>query len=178
MIVDIVGENRNMLEDQLEKICVFLNKEKEISKKVIKIINETGLEAKYVELELTESILIENETSVRMALSDFKKEGIRLSIDDFGTGYSSLSYLKRFPIDKLKIDQSFIRDVTVDKNGTTLVRAIIAMALALDLKTIAEGVETQEQLEFLRHEGCEEIQGYLFGRPMPAEQIEELQKKR
>ncbi len=153
-------------------------KEKEFSKKIIQIINETGLEAKYVELELTESILIENETSVRMALSDFKKEGISLAIDDFGTGYSSLSYLKRFPIDKLKIDRSFVRDVSVDKNDATLVKAIISMALALGLKTIAEGVETQEQLNFLRKEGCEEIQGYLLGRPMPAEQIQEFLKNR
>ncbi len=153
-------------------------KEEGFSKKIIQIINETGLEAKYVELELTESILIENETSVHMALSDFKKEGIGLSIDDFGTGYSSLSYLKRFPIDKLKIDQSFVRDITIDKNDATLVRAIISMALALGLKTIAEGVETKEQLDFLRHEGCEEIQGYLLGRPMPAEQIQDLLKNR
>ena len=153
-------------------------KEEGFSKKVIEIINKTGLEAKYVELELTESILIENETSVRMALSDFKKEGISLSIDDFGTGYSSLSYLKRFPIDKLKIDQSFVRDITVDENDATLVKAIISMALALGLKTIAEGVETQEQLDFLRNEGCEEIQGYLLGRPMSAEQIEDFLKNR
>lgn len=153
-------------------------KEEGFSKKVIHIIHETGLETKYVELELTESILIEDGTSVIKALDDFKKEGIRLSIDDFGTGYSSLSYLKHFPIDKLKIDQSFIRDLTVDKNDATLVRAIISMALALGLKTIAEGVETQEQLDFLRNEGCEEIQGYLLGRPMPAEQLEVFLKNR
>jgi len=143
---------------------------------VIEIINETGVEPKYIELELTESILIDNAASVLKALADFKNAGISLSLDDFGTGYSSLSYLKRFPIDKLKIDKSFVKDVIVDKSDAGLVRAIISMAKALELKTIAEGVETQEQLDFLRAEGCEGIQGYLLGGPMPAEQLEDLLK--
>ncbi|MGB5965809.1 MAG: EAL domain-containing protein [Sulfurimonadaceae bacterium] len=153
-------------------------KEEGFAQSVIEIIHETGVEPKYIELELTESILIDNEYSVRKSLDDFKNAGISLSIDDFGTGYSSLSYLKRFPIDKLKIDQSFIRDVIVDKSEATLVRAIISMAKALELKTIAEGVETQEQLDFLRAEGCEEVQGYLLGRPMPAEQLQDFLKNR
>lgn len=153
-------------------------KEKGFVQSVIGIISETGVEPKYIELELTESILMDNAASVLKDLTDFKKAGITLSIDDFGTGYSSLSYLKRFPIDKLKIDQSFVRDVIVDKNDATLVRAIISMANALELKTIAEGVETQEQLDFLRIEGCEEIQGYFIARPMPAEQIQDFLKNR
>ncbi len=153
-------------------------KEEGFSQSVIDIIHETGLEPKYIELELTESILIDNESSVRKALEDFKKAGISLSIDDFGTGYSSLSYLKRFPIDKLKIDQSFVRDVIVNKSDASLVRAIISMARALELKTIAEGVETQQQLDFLRAEECEEIQGYLVGRPMPSEELKVFLKNR
>ena len=146
-------------------------KEEGFTQRVIEIINETGVEPKYIELELTESILMENMNSVSQALDDFKKEGISLSLDDFGTGYSSLSYLKLFPIDKIKIDQSFVRDVIMNKSDASLVKAIISMARTLGLKTIAEGVETQEQLDFLRAEGCKEVQGYFLGRPMPAEQL-------
>jgi len=147
-------------------------------KSVIKIINETGLESKYIELELTESILMKNMNSVSQALTDFKKADISLSLDDFGTGYSSLSSLKLFPIDKIKIDRSFIRDVIVNKSDASLVRAIISMARALELKTMAEGVETQEHLDFLRAEGCEEAQGYFLGKPMPSEQLEDFMKNR
>lgn len=153
-------------------------KEKDFSKTVIKIIHETGLDPEYVELELTESILIEDGDLVYKALNDFKKAGIRLALDDFGTGYSSLSYLKRFPIDKLKIDRSFVTDVVRNQNDAALVRAMISMAWALGLRTIAEGVETKEQLEFLKSEGCEEIQGYLAGKPVPTEEIQNLLKNR
>lgn len=149
-------------------------KQDRFAQRVGKIINEAGIDPRCLELELTESVLMEDAKSVSEILAEFKQAGISIAIDDFGTGYSSLSYLKRFPIDKLKIDQSFVRDVTVDANDASLVKAIIAMARALNLKTIAEGVETADELEFLRAEGCEEAQGYLIGRPMPAEKISEL----
>jgi diguanylate cyclase (GGDEF)-like protein/PAS domain S-box-containing protein len=142
--------------------------------RVLAILNETGLEPKYLELEVTESILVDGLESVSEMLQSFKQAGITISLDDFGTGYSSLSYLKRFPIDKLKIDQSFVRDVLTDFNDASLVRAIIAMARALRLRVIAEGVETQEAMDFLHAEGCDEMQGYHVARPMPATQVAEF----
>lgn len=161
-------------------ICMAVNlssrqfRQDNFAQRVGKIINGAGIDPRCLELELTESVLMEDAESVSVILAEFKQAGISIAVDDFGTGYSSLSYLKRFPIDKLKIDQSFVRDVTVDANDASLVKAIIAMARALNLKTIAEGIETPDQLEFLRAEGCEEAQGYLIGRPMTAEKISEL----
>jgi diguanylate cyclase (GGDEF)-like protein len=152
--------------------------DEEFVQKVINIKNEYALHDGQLELELTESILMDNDSSVLKDLQVFKEEGILLAIDDFGTGYSSLSYLNLFPIDKLKIDQSFTKNVTNDLKIATLVRAIISMAKALGLETIAEGVETQEQQDFIQREGCDTIQGYFRGRPMPAEEIEDLLKNR
>ena len=98
--------------------------------------------------------------------------GIELSLDDFGTGYSSLSYLKRFPIDKLKIDQSFVHDITTDPDDESMVAAIIVMAHQLNIRVVAEGVETEAQLAFLREQGCDEYQGYYFSRPLPADELD------
>jgi EAL domain-containing protein (putative c-di-GMP-specific phosphodiesterase class I) len=107
-------------------------------------------------------------------LYELKKLGIGISLDDFGTGHSSLSYLKRFPVDTLKIDQSFVQDTTVDPDAAAIVLAIIAMAHSLRLKVIAEGVEYAEQAEFLRAHGCDQLQGYLITRPLPAEEVVKL----
>jgi EAL domain-containing protein (putative c-di-GMP-specific phosphodiesterase class I) len=113
------------------------------------------------------------EETVRI-LTQLKEMGIKLSVDDFGTGYSSMAYLKRFPLDILKIDRSFVQDITTDANDATIIRAIIALARGLNLTSIAEGVETEEQLRFLRQHGCDQMQGYLVSRPIPAEQMEQL----
>lgn len=151
-------------------------KEENFFNRVVEIFHETGVDTNEIELELTESILIDDTSKIFNILAAFKTFGIQFSLDDFGTGYSSLSYLKHFPISKLKIDQSFVKNIMTDGNDSTLVKAIIAMGRALNLTTIAEGVELQEQMDFLRQEGCDEIQGYLLGKPMPASQLEALIK--
>jgi diguanylate cyclase (GGDEF)-like protein/PAS domain S-box-containing protein len=135
------------------------------------VLNETGIKPKYLELEITESITMDVERSISTLL-ELKKIGVKVSIDDFGTGYSSLNYLKRLPIDKLKIDQSFIRECPNDINSNTLVRTIIIMAHLLKLQVKAEGVETQEQVSFLLGQGCKEAQGYLFSKPLPVPEFE------
>ncbi|MBI3143728.1 MAG: EAL domain-containing protein [Pseudogulbenkiania sp.] len=138
------------------------------------ILAETGLAARHLELELTESAIMERGEAVAQALNEIKALGVMLALDDFGTGYSSLSYLKRFPFDIVKIDQSFIRDVIDDVDDASLTQAIIAMARSLRLRTIAEGVETEEQLGFLTANRCDEIQGYFFSRPLPADGMSAL----
>jgi diguanylate cyclase (GGDEF)-like protein/PAS domain S-box-containing protein len=135
---------------------------------VRRVLTETGLSAGSLELELTESLLLSNVDLVFATLQDLKEMGLQLAIDDFGTGYSSLSYLKRFPVDKLKIDRTFIRDIAVDSDDAAITTAIISMAKNLRLNVIAEGVETEEQMSFLREHKCDEIQGYYFSRPVPA----------
>ena len=140
---------------------------------IAKIMSDAGVEPQYIEIEITESLLMERTEEAISKLQALSDMGIRISIDDFGTGYSSLSYLKRFPIDKLKIDQSFVRDVATDPDDAAIVVAIIAMAHSLDVKVVAEGVETAELLDFLRRHGCDECQGYYFARPMPAVDVAE-----
>jgi diguanylate cyclase (GGDEF)-like protein len=131
----------------------------------------SGLSPAHLVLELTESMVMRNPLEAVRALHQLKEIGVKLSLDDFGTGYSSLSYLKRFPLDELKIDRSFLGRIDVDPDDAAIVIAIIALARSLGLSTVAEGVETLQQLEFLRSEGCDDIQGYLFGKPMPAEEF-------
>ena len=135
---------------------------------------ETGLEPGCLELELTEGVAMDDPRAAIATMDQLHACGIRLSMDDFGTGYSSLSQLKRFPIYKLKIDQSFVRDLDDDANDRAIVSAIIRMAQALGMQTIAEGVETIGQLAFLREQGCTEAQGYHCGRPQPAAQLQAL----
>ena len=141
----------------------------DIEKSVAAAIEASGIEPHMLELELTESILIGDTENVLATVKRLKIMGVRLSIDDFGTGYSSLSYLKRFEVDKLKIDQSFIRDLATDPEDAAIVRAIIQMARSLGLRTVAEGVETQDVLDHLRLFHCDEAQGYFHARPMPAD---------
>jgi diguanylate cyclase (GGDEF)-like protein len=151
-------------------------KQKNLSDRVSRILKETGLEPKYLELEITESLVMQNETEAALVLKQWQKLGIKISIDDFGTGYSSLSYLKDFPFEIIKIDKSFVSNITEDKKTAAITIAIIQLAHRLDLKVIAEGVETEEELDFLSKYECDEIQGYLFSRPLPASEFEKLLK--
>jgi len=137
------------------------------------VLDETGLPPQYLELELTESLLMSNEDLMFSVLQELKEMGLNLAIDDFGTGYSSLSYLKQFPVNKLKIDRSFIQDLSIDSDDAAITSAIISMAKGLSLKVIAEGVETEEQMAFLRDHQCDEIQGYFFSKPITASEVAE-----
>nr|WP_268797945.1 bifunctional diguanylate cyclase/phosphodiesterase [Pseudomonas sp. BSw22131] len=140
--------------------------------RIATILEETGLPPACLELELTESILMREVSEAMLILDGLKRLGLSIAVDDFGTGYSSLNYLKQFPIDVLKIDRTFVDGLPSGEQDAQIARAIIAMAHSLNLAVIAEGVETHEQLEFLREHGCDEVQGYLFGHPMPPEQFE------
>jgi diguanylate cyclase (GGDEF)-like protein len=140
---------------------------------LLAILNETGLNPSSLELEMTEGVLMKHAEAAVSILQTLRQLGVRVAIDDFGTGYSSLSYLRKFPLDALKIDQSFIRQLSAG-GETAIVTAVLGMAHNLGLRTVAEGVETPEELEFLRAHSCDEAQGYLLGRPMPAEQFTAL----
>jgi EAL domain-containing protein (putative c-di-GMP-specific phosphodiesterase class I) len=144
---------------------------------VKRVLTETGLLPQYLELELTESLLLSNVDMVLATLRALKEIGLQLAIDDFGTGYSSLSYLKQFPVGKLKIDRSFIRDIASDIDDAAITTAIISMAKSLRLKVIAEGVETEAQMSFLREHHCEEIQGYHFSKPISPDEAAAMQRR-
>ena len=145
-------------------------RDKNFLNRLFEVINETGLDPRLLELELTESVLMKHAASTAVILQSLRETGIRLAIDDFGTGYSSLSYLRKFPVDAVKIDQTFIRQISAD-DDTTIVKAVIGMARGLKLRVIAEGVETPQELAFLRAYRCDEAQGYYFSRPVPARQF-------
>jgi len=138
------------------------------------IMDRTGARRDRIKFEITESLLIDNPELGSQSLHQLKETGAKLAIDDFGTGYSALGYLKRFAVDALKIDRSFVRDIPTDADDMALARAIIVMGQSLRLKIIAEGVETEQQRDFLRDEGCDLLQGYLYGRPMVAAEIGRL----
>jgi EAL domain-containing protein (putative c-di-GMP-specific phosphodiesterase class I) len=137
-------------------------------------LTEHGLDPRLLELELTESSAMTDPQTAISVVERLRERGLACSIDDFGTGYSSLSVLKSFPISKLKIDRSFVMDIDKDPNDAAIVTAIVAMAHALKMTVVAEGVETKEHLDFLRNLGCDQIQGYLFSRPVPASDMREM----
>jgi diguanylate cyclase (GGDEF)-like protein/PAS domain S-box-containing protein len=140
---------------------------------VAETLEQTGLDPKYLELELTESVMHDAPQLVAM-LGELKRIGVQVAIDDFGTGYSSLSSLKRFPVDRLKVDRSFVEHIAIDTDDAAIVRTIIALGRNLGMKVVAEGVESAEQLQFLREHACDEVQGYYFSRPIPAQQLQLL----
>ncbi|NGZ06401.1 MAG: EAL domain-containing protein [Magnetococcales bacterium] len=146
--------------------------------RVTEVLAASGLEPQWLELELTESIAMGDAVETLIKLKSLSEVGVRLSIDDFGTGFSSLKYLKRFPIDTLKIDQSFVRNCAKDLEDAVIIRAVIGLAHSLGLTVIAEGVELREQIDFLEVHGCNEVQGYFYGRPMPEEALLEFLRKR
>jgi len=141
-------------------------------KEVLSIIERTGANPKRLKLELTENMLVENVEDMIVKMSELKGRGVSFSLDDFGTGYSSLSYLKRLPLDQLKIDQGFVRDILTDPNDAAIAKTIIALADSLGLGVIAEGVEHEAQKDFLARHGCHAYQGYFFSRPLPLDGFE------
>ncbi len=168
----------------LPPLCVSVNlsvrqlKPGRLNKIVQDALDDSDLPANQLELEVTESLLMEDVESARIALSELRDLGVRISVDDFGTGYSSMNYLKRFPINTLKIDQTFVREVPDDPDDTAITSAIIALGHALRLDVVAEGVETDPQLSFLHEQGCDRAQGYLLSRPKPALEFAEWLRDR
>ncbi|MDO8597142.1 MAG: EAL domain-containing protein, partial [Sulfuricaulis sp.] len=149
-------------------------RQKNLLETITGALRDTSLNPGFLELEITESMIMLRPEQAIAILQEVHQLGVHLSVDDFGTGYSSLAYLKRFPVQKLKIDQSFMRDLTVDRDDAGIVTAVVAMAKSLGLEVVAEGVETAEQLAFLAKLDCEEYQGYYFSRPVPAEEFTRL----
>jgi len=148
-----------------------LFKEGKTVETISQVLNDTGMSPQHLEIELTEGTILKNEDDTIKALQQLKSMGVRVAIDDFGTGYSSLCYLKRFPLDSLKIDRYFVKDIATDADNRAITTGIIAMAHNLNLKIIAEGVETVQQLAFLREQGCDAVQGFLFSPPVPADDV-------
>ena len=141
---------------------------------VLAVLEQTGAKANRLKLELTESVLISDIEGVIAKMNALKANGVGFALDDFGTGYSSLSYLKRLPLDRLKIDQGFVRDILTDTNDVAIAKMVIALANSLGLTVVAEGVESQAQRELLTGLGCHNYQGYLFSRPVPVAEFEVL----
>jgi EAL domain-containing protein (putative c-di-GMP-specific phosphodiesterase class I) len=141
---------------------------------IISALATSGLAPNRLELEITETVLLHDSEITLAMLNRLRELGVRIAMDDFGTGYSSLSYLQSFPFDKIKIDRSFVKNVTESASSLNIVRAVAALARGLGITTTAEGVETQEQLDAIRSEGCTEMQGFLISKPRPAKEIEQL----
>ena len=147
-------------------------RERDLVSRVVRALKESGLEAKYLELELTESLIMQDVELAVATMKELKGLGVQLSIDDFGTGYSSLSALKTFPVARLKIDKSFIDGILADENDKAVAGAVVSLGQTLNMRVIAEGVETEAQAAFLRNINCDEMQGYLFSKPLSARGIE------
>ena len=175
------AQNKAWQDEGLPPIGVSVNvsarqfrQQENLVQTVAEVLRDTGLEARYLELELTESMVMHDAPQLVAMLDQLKDLGVQISVDDFGTGYSSLSYLKRFPVDRLKIDRSFVEHIASDPDDATIVRTIIALGHNLGLKVVAEGVESDEQLRFLRSNLCDEAQGFLMGRPVSSRHLRRL----
>ena len=170
-----VWQNDALTRDLILSVNVSARQFRQVDfvEQVKRVLLESAAHASHLKLELTESIVLENVEDTINKMREIKQLGVSFSMDDFGTGYSSLQYLKRLPLDQIKIDQSFVRDITTDSNDRAIVQTVIAMTEALGLSVIAEGVETEEQMEFLELRGCHAFQGYLFSKPVPVNQFEQ-----
>ena len=149
-------------------------REKNLISRVVSALRESGLAAKYLELEITESLIMQDVDQAVATMKELRKLGVQLAIDDFGTGYSSLNALKTFPVARLKIDKSFINNLASNESDKAVAGAVISLGQKLNLRVIAEGVETAEQVAFLRDNNCDEIQGYYFSKPVASEAIADL----
>jgi EAL domain-containing protein (putative c-di-GMP-specific phosphodiesterase class I) len=148
--------------------------EPNLVREIARVLDETGLSAACLEVEITESLVMGDVESAIRTMRELKQMGVQLSIDDFGTGYSSLSYLRRFPVDVLKIDRSFVRDIPFSEDDAAMVAAIIELARGLRMRVIAEGVETEAQLDYLRRRGCDEVQGHVYAQAASGAEVERL----
>ena len=172
-------QNRQ-LSDRGHKLTVSVNvssrqfKQKDFTATIDAILAQTGLPPRQLEIELTESVIMENTDEVLGVMRELRAKGMRFAIDDFGTGFSSLSYLKRMPIDTLKIDKSFVNNITENADDASIVIAVIRLAHNMNLKVVAEGVETEAQRLFLRRLECDRMQGYLFAKPLSADDFEKM----
>jgi diguanylate cyclase (GGDEF)-like protein/PAS domain S-box-containing protein len=183
MIKKVCQQNKKWQDLGLPKVCISVNlsarqfQQRNLVTSISKVLSETGLDPQYVGFEITETIAMKNADFTISALNELQKMKIHLSLDDFGTGYSSLSYLKRFPLETLKIDRSFVRDIATDPNDAAIVTAVIALAHSLKLSVVAEGVETEGQLAFLKSHQCDQVQGYYFSHPLSEEQFFRMLKE-
>jgi EAL domain-containing protein (putative c-di-GMP-specific phosphodiesterase class I) len=174
------AQNRAWQDAGLPSICLSVNlsqrqlREKDLVENIGRILEETGLAPEYLELELPESLIRQDNESFIATVRAIKALGVKISIEDFGTGHSSLAHLKRFPVDKLKIDRSFVRDIAVDEDDTTVIKAIIGLGQTLNLEVVAEGVETGEQYHFLRGNHCDVMQGSFVSMPVPGDEFRRL----
>jgi len=171
------SQSRKWQDEGLPAVTVAVNvsavqfRQEDFCELIRRVLRETGLAPEYLELELTESLLLSSADVTFSVLQKLKAMGLKLAIDDFGTGYSSFSYLRQFRVTKLKIDRSFVRDVAVNSDDAAITTAIISMGKSLNLKVIAEGVENEAQMTFLRAHHCDEIQGYYFSRPLAVDKV-------
>jgi diguanylate cyclase (GGDEF)-like protein/PAS domain S-box-containing protein len=184
VLTQACAQNKAWQDAGREPIVVSVNvsarqfRQDNLVRTVAEVLNETGLEPRYLELELTESMVMHDAAQLVAMLGELKRLGVQISVDDFGTGYSSLSYLKRFPVDRLKVDRSFVEHLATDADDATIVRAIITLGHNLGLKVVAEGVELDEQVRFLRLNQCDEAQGFIFCRPIEADALAQMLIKR